>query len=235
MSNRVVFYLPRLEQYSEADLRLANRRAQDLIRRRQTKALKFNPSGDTPTEQAKRVIVMALAAQKKYDHIFTTDGLAASIHSYDEFQRFNQILADYPDPLKTLPGGMQFTLKTGFNSLEIENDLTKLRFNVMQPIHPIGPQDAFKGLIALACAHAQINFMYQWCINLAGDRPRNYQEVYIDRPIGLDSQQVRDAMYPYHTSLSYRSEFFPPILYFAANLLVVKTPSNLPFNIRIPY
>lgn len=235
MSNRVLFSLPRLGQYSEADLRLAYRSAQDLMRRRKTKALEFNPGGNTETEQAKRVIVMALAAQKKYDHIFTTAGLDASIHSYDEYQRFSQLLAGYPDPLKTLPGGLQFTLKTGFNSLEIENDLTKLRFNVMQPIHPIGPQDAFKGLIALACAHAQINFMYQWCINLAGDRPRNYQEVYIDRPIGLDSQQVRDAMDPYQTSLAYRSEFFLPILYFAANLLVVKTPSNLPFNVRIPY
>ncbi|MFH1389989.1 MAG: hypothetical protein ABIH56_04630 [Candidatus Margulisiibacteriota bacterium] len=235
MTNRVQFLLPRLHQYSKRELLSASRAASALLRRCQSKSLAYDPAGEPAFEQAKRVVVMSLAAQNKYDHIFTTQGLDASLNAFDNYHKYSQLLAGYPDPLKNLPGGLQFNLIVGFNSLEIEQVGTGLRLSAMQQVHPIDPSDEFINLRVLACAHAQINFMYQWCIDLAGKRPRNYQEVYIDRPVGLGSDQVRKLMYPYQTNLAYHSEYFPPVLYFTTNSLIVNPPLTLPFRIKIPY
>ncbi|MBU1867716.1 MAG: hypothetical protein KKD13_04495, partial [Candidatus Margulisbacteria bacterium] len=203
--------------------------------RRRSKTLAHDPNGDQSVEQAKRIVVMSLAAQNKYDHIFTTDGLEASLRAFDNYQKYARLLADYPDPLKTLPGGLQFNLIAGFNSLEIEQVGTGLRLNAMPQVHPINPTDDFIMIRVLACAHAQITFMYQWCMDLAGTRPRNYQDVYIDRPVRLGTEEVKNFLQPFQGNLSYHSEFFPPVLYFTARSLIVAPDTALPFNITIPY
>lgn len=85
----------------------------------------------------------------------------------------------------------------------------------------------------LAERDAVINYIYQWCINTAGERPKNFQQMYKSRGATMSAANIEGLMRPHVQRLPALSLFSHPATYYAIEKLLMQPP--LPFGIQVPF
>jgi len=185
---------------------------------RPIKQLTYSSQVDATTNQAHRLSLMGRAAQTKFEHIYTTEGVAASRNAFDAHLAYQEAVKTHPNPLREFP--------------PVTNRLLVIE----------RPSQIPDKLAATSSTHAIIDFMYQWCLLKAGNRARNFQEMYrsdsITLPPTISAAEVRAKTEAYRFSLSLHARYLPPLLCSVADELIIHSESpetGLPFNISIPH
>lgn len=215
---------------SAAELKAAAHIARNLMRRRSDKKLRFNPHGESHIEESKRIVLMGLSASNKFGHLYTDQGLEASFKAYESHQRYARLLEKYPDPL--MQQGLRKVKEPGKFYLY---DLKTLEeYNVIEDNISLKP-DAETLRSILARRDAIIGFMYEWCIEAAGNRPKNFQECYKSEGATLSAEAVQELMQHYALRLSLYADYSHLITYNVIDHLLLNSRTKLPFNINIPF
>lgn len=217
---------------STTEVSTAFRRAAALMRRTRPARLVYDPAGPAPVNEALRIVVMALAAQTKYDHLYVEKGdlraqLDASYRAYDLHQEYARVLAAYPDPV----AARGFRMVKVVGSLSVIDATSGTVFNTsVDEIPDVGDREAVN--LALAKRDAVIDFMYAWCIEVAGNRFRNFRLMYRSEGATLSADEIRDWMRPQIKKLIRLSQLSELETYYVIKRLLLEP--LLPFGIRVP-
>jgi hypothetical protein len=190
------------------------------------KALVYTPSRAPHENEMARLVLMGLAARAKFAHLYVErrdfeTQLELSYRAFERHQRYAGLLSGYPDPVAQ--AGFMVRKEHGIFLL-IDEDQPR-SFNVMLGV---GAEDE-----QLAARDAVINFIYNWCTEeVAGDRPKNFQEMYKSRGATMSAENIRGLVGPYVQRLPDLSTFSHPATHYVVDRLLVRPP--LPFGIRVP-
>lgn len=189
-----------------------------LVFHRTIEQLTYSKKVDVTTNQAHRLVLIGRAAQTKFAHIYTNEGLDASRNAFDAHLKYQVAIKTHPNPLQQFP--------QVFNRLLIIERRSQI------------PDEA----TAVSGAHAIIDHVFDWCLIKAGDRDRNFQEMYRwqdTTPLPtISAAEFRTKTKAYRFSLSLLAKYFHPLLYFVADDLIIHSVNpeeGLPFNIVIPH
>jgi len=226
MTGKIHLLLPRLfSEYTASQLQRAQTEAQHLMQRRTPKSLAYKPEGDQASEQAKRTVLMERIVLARFEN-------------HPELDRFQQLLPQYPNPLDNIddlsfymdidlsqPAAVRAVMQS--HSLKIKQTGSGLEHETIRNIHPIDAKDSYAHLMVIASTHALIEFMYQWCLQLA-DKMK-------DTPQPPSLANLVTEIDPFRHRLSYHAEYLPPVHYFVVEGLITNPRTGFPFNIPLEY
>ncbi|MDD5382338.1 MAG: hypothetical protein PHH60_01605 [Candidatus Margulisbacteria bacterium] len=211
----------------------AFRRAEELMRQTNLNQLVYDAAKAPTVIESQRIITMSLAAQNKYEHLYTVRSdleatRQASYEAYDWHRLYARVLERYPDPVAER--GFRIVKEVG--SLFIAGIADGRLFDVNADGLPVADSSQAEN-IQLAKRDALIGFMYDWCLAAAGNRPKNFVLMYRSAGATLSAAEVQGLMRPYLKRLARLSRFSQPETYYVISRILLDVP--LPFNIQIPF
>lgn len=210
---------------TEAEVAVAFRQARLAMRRRSRAQLVYAPDRAPHENEMARLVLMGLAARAKFAHLYvehpdSETQLELSYRAFERHQRYAGLLSGYPDPVEQA-GFMASKRDRIFLIIDKESP------NCFEVMLGVGTERE-----QLTARDAVINFIYKWCLQLAGDRPKNFQEMYKSRGATMCAANIRGLMKPYVERLPALSTFSHPATHYVIDRLLMQPP--LPFGIRIP-
>lgn len=215
---------------SREEKKSARLTASQLMRRRDPKKLAHNPSGETHVEEAKKIILMGLSARSKFNHLYTSEGLQASQRAFDLYQKYSRLLKGYPDWLQEL-GFRVFKIIGSFQVVDLSSGQEEEVLVDNLPKQPTSKDIR----LTLARRNAIIDFVYNWCVDAAGDRDRDFQQHYNKEGATVPAEQIQRLLKPYIRRLNPLAEYSHPVTHHVIDRLLINPKTDLPFNIFVPF
>ncbi|MEA3494199.1 MAG: hypothetical protein U9R38_07460 [Candidatus Margulisiibacteriota bacterium] len=155
--------------------------------------LRYNPQAKPRVNEAKRIVLMAMAARAKFEHLFpegrldsSERGLQISERAFEKFNECSCYLGEYP----------------------------------------AAKNDDFR---------AKVDFIYDWIIGLAKNRPKNFLILFSAKGKTLSANDVKSKIAEDIQELSELNEQNHPLVFFITKYLIICPQTKLPFNIQIPF
>jgi hypothetical protein len=217
MTATITQLFPRIIQHHEiyADFK----QAQSLLeehRPSQLDQLAYRKSDPKELTAAKRIVLMGISARAKFAHLYTRT-LAASYRAFEIHQQASVLLAEYPDPVAE----QGITATKTWEGIKLTADLETVPALTREEIN-------------LAFIDATIRFLYDWCIQLAGNRPKNFQEMFNSRGATPSAATVKNVTQSYIAEMVESLNFSHPLPFYVIDRLLLNPQTGLPFDITIP-
>lgn len=209
-------------KHSEAEKAAAFNQARSAMRRMD----RYTPARPPHENEMARLVLMGMAARAKFAHLYAEHRdfdtqLRLSFRAFERYRRCVELLSGYPDPVEQAG----FTVQKEPGIFQLVDKSQSIRFDVMHG--KIGTK-----LLWEAARDAVVNFVYKWCMEVAGDRPKNFQVMYKSRGATMCAANIQGIMHPFIQRLSALSSFSHPATNYVIEKLLIRPP--LPFGIRVP-
>ena len=171
---------------------------------------------------------MHLIVSNAFAHLYTTDGIPASLRTYDLRRDAEAILKKYP-PSQSLRG---FVLVDNATAFTLTHKKTGILFNVLDD-KPAVPLDF--DTLATARSAALSRRIYRFMMETAGKQPKEFQSLPGLKRVTLNAEEIRSGTALYIKKINELVESLELTMQYLTAKTLLKTETGLPFNVKIPF